>query len=121
MLYFAINMKVITSKLCYKIFFGDNKKINCFFSLQISKSKIFFNLYIKCIKVFFRYLFFYDLFCFCYLFLFNYYFLFNIWVFIDIIYLSLYGILSYPLVRKHGFVHCFPIKGHCFNSYLFTS
>ena len=52
MLYFNINMKLITSKLCYKIFFGDNKKINCFFSLQISECKIFL-IYISNVLKFF--------------------------------------------------------------------
>jgi hypothetical protein len=122
MLYFTINRKRIISKVCHKIFFGDNKKINCLFSLQLSESKIFFkSIYQRYWSSFFGYRFFYDLFCFCCLFLFNYYFFFNIWVFIYILYPYFYWILLYPLMRKHGFVDCFPIKRPCFNSYLFTS
>jgi hypothetical protein len=121
MLYFTINEKRNISKVCHKIFFGDNKKINCLFSLQLSESKIFLIHISKVLKFFCRYLFFYDLFCFCCLFLFNYYFFFNIWVFKYILYPYFYWIFLYPLMRKHGFVHCFQIKRPCFNSYLFTS
>ena len=121
MLYFTINRKRIISKVCNKIFFGDNKEINCLFSLQLSEGKIFLIHISKVLEFFFRYRFFYGLFCFCCLFLFNYYFFFNIWVFIYILYPYFYWILLYPLMSKHRFVHCFPIKRPCFNSYLFTS